>query len=73
MRERNVWHSVTGRVYHDSDHCSAGHSIKVSAAVTGRGGRPLCSECAALAERGVPRIMKDWDKTADGRVHSIAI
>jgi hypothetical protein len=70
MKEHNTWHSKLGRVHHNNDHCRSGHSMRVSVTESGWGGKPLCRECAGLAARGVPRIMKDWDKTSDGRTHS---
>lgn len=73
MQERNIWHSRTGRVYHNNDHCRSGHSMKLTNIESGRGGKSLCGECADLEARGVPRIMKDWDRTPDGKVHSIVL
>lgn len=72
MAQRNTWHSTKSKVYHDNDHCQSGHRIKGPSA-PGNGGKELCGECAALARRGVPRIMKDWDRTPDGRIHSILL
>ena len=72
IERRNVWHAIKGTVYHNNDHCQSGHRIKGPSAA-GTGGKELCGECAALMSRGVPRIMKDWDRTPDGQVHSILL
>jgi len=71
--QRNTWHSTVSQVHHNNDHCQSGHRIQSPNHASGTGGKPLCGECASLARRGIPRIMKDWDKTADGRIHSILL
>ena len=46
MAITSSWHSATGDVHHVCTHCTLGNNIESENRRSGKGGKPLCSECA---------------------------
>ncbi len=48
MTKTSAWHSIKQNVHHDNTDCNTGNNIESENRRDGKGGKPLCSECAAL-------------------------
>lgn len=44
------WHSIKQQVHHDNTACTTGNNIERENIRSGTGGKPLCAECARLAQ-----------------------
>lgn len=52
MAKQPAWHSKKQNVHHVCTNCNTGNNIERENLESGTGGKPLCSKCQALINRG---------------------
>ena len=52
MARKAPWHSTKQPVHHVCTNCNTGNNIESENLRSGDGGKPLCTECKGLIDRG---------------------
>jgi hypothetical protein len=52
MPKISPWHAEKSAVHHNNSNCNTGNNIERENLRSGKGGKPLCNECARLNRQG---------------------